>query len=233
MQVGKTSPRCWQFRSWEMKLPKAKATRRVLQAGLHSETGFWENKKLMTPFPRRAGFNCERHLLQLNPSTQGASSIHISFRNLTRTGTALRNSRKLDEANSSSRATLCSYLTLVLANKVAQSVQFLATGWTTRRSKFDPRQRRKDFSSSLCVQTGSEAHPAFCTIWTGFLSPGLKRGLQRHAPVALYSWGKGHQQALYRRLAGTQTLEEKSFASAGDRGYMYTTLYINVLFIYS
>jgi hypothetical protein len=25
----------------------------------------------------------------------------------------------------------------------------------------------KDFSSSLCVQTGSEAHPASCTIDTG------------------------------------------------------------------
>jgi hypothetical protein len=34
----------------------------------------------------------------------------------------------------------------------------------------------KDFSSSLCVQTGSGAHPAFCTIGTGVLSPGLKRG---------------------------------------------------------
>jgi hypothetical protein len=32
---------------------------------------------------------------------------------------------------------------------------------------FDPRQKRKDFSSSLCVQTGSEAHPASCTMGTG------------------------------------------------------------------
>jgi hypothetical protein len=30
----------------------------------------------------------------------------------------------------------------------------------------------KDFSSSLCVQTGSEAHPASCTMGTGGLSPG-------------------------------------------------------------
>jgi hypothetical protein len=30
----------------------------------------------------------------------------------------------------------------------------------------------KDFSSNLCVQTGSEAHPASCTTGTGVLSPG-------------------------------------------------------------
>jgi hypothetical protein len=34
----------------------------------------------------------------------------------------------------------------------------------------------KDFSSSLCVQTGSGAHPASCTISTGVVSPGVKRG---------------------------------------------------------
>jgi hypothetical protein len=33
-----------------------------------------------------------------------------------------------------------------------------------------------DFSSSLCVQTGSGAHPASCTMGTGRLSPGVKRG---------------------------------------------------------
>jgi hypothetical protein len=35
------------------------------------------------------------------------------------------------------------------------------------RSRVDPQQRRKDFSSSLCVQTGSGAHPASCTMGTG------------------------------------------------------------------
>jgi hypothetical protein len=30
----------------------------------------------------------------------------------------------------------------------------------------------KDFSSNLCVQTGSEAKPASCTMDTGILSPG-------------------------------------------------------------
>jgi hypothetical protein len=31
----------------------------------------------------------------------------------------------------------------------------------------------KDFSSSLCVQTGSGAHPASCQMGTGGLSPGV------------------------------------------------------------
>jgi hypothetical protein len=32
----------------------------------------------------------------------------------------------------------------------------------------------KDFSCSLCVQTGSEAHPASCTMGTGGSFPGGK-----------------------------------------------------------
>jgi hypothetical protein len=32
----------------------------------------------------------------------------------------------------------------------------------------------KDFSSNLCVQTGSGAHPATCPVGTGVLSPGVK-----------------------------------------------------------
>jgi hypothetical protein len=32
----------------------------------------------------------------------------------------------------------------------------------------------KDFSSSLCVQTGSEAHPSSCTVGTGGPFPGGK-----------------------------------------------------------
>jgi hypothetical protein len=40
-------------------------------------------------------------------------------------------------------------------------------GLDAGRSRFDSRQRRKYFSSILCVQTGSEAHPAFCTMATG------------------------------------------------------------------
>jgi hypothetical protein len=34
----------------------------------------------------------------------------------------------------------------------------------------------KDFSSSLCVQTGSEPHPASCTMGTGEPFRGAKRG---------------------------------------------------------
>jgi hypothetical protein len=32
----------------------------------------------------------------------------------------------------------------------------------------------KDFSSSLCIQTGYGAHPASCTMGTGVLSSGVK-----------------------------------------------------------
>jgi hypothetical protein len=45
-------------------------------------------------------------------------------------------------------------------SRVAQSVWCLATDWTTGRSMYDPRQRPKGFSSSLCVQDGHGAHPA-------------------------------------------------------------------------
>jgi hypothetical protein len=33
-----------------------------------------------------------------------------------------------------------------------------------------------DFSSSLCIQIGSEAHPASCPMGTGGAFPGVKRG---------------------------------------------------------
>jgi hypothetical protein len=60
-------------------------------------------------------------------------------------------------------------------------IKCLATGWTTGLSSFDPRQSRKDFSSNLCVQTGSEAHPASCTMGTGGLCPGAKARQERDA----------------------------------------------------
>jgi hypothetical protein len=59
---------------------------------------------------------------------------------------------------------------------IIQTVQCLATDWTTGRSGFDPRQRQEDFSSSLCVLTVSEAHPASCPMGTGGPFPGaIKR----------------------------------------------------------
>jgi hypothetical protein len=39
--------------------------------------------------------------------------------------------------------------------------------WTTGRSGFDPGAGKEDFSSNLCVQTGSGAHPASCPMGTG------------------------------------------------------------------
>jgi hypothetical protein len=45
----------------------------------------------------------------------------------------------------------------------------------------------KDFSSTLCVQTGSEAHPASCTMGTGGPFPGTKARPGRdadHSPTS-------------------------------------------------
>jgi hypothetical protein len=42
-------------------------------------------------------------------------------------------------------------------------------------------QRQRDFSCDLCVQTGSEAHPASCTMGTGGLFPGGKARSGRDA----------------------------------------------------
>jgi hypothetical protein len=50
----------------------------------------------------------------------------------------------------------------------------LTTDWTTTVWSL---AEAKDFSSSLCVQTSSEIHPASCTMGTGSPFPGVKRGL--------------------------------------------------------
>jgi hypothetical protein len=71
-----------------------------------------------------------------------------------------------------SRSKICSGVTDSV-NRVAQSVQCLATGWTTARSRFDPWKRRKDFSCS------SASRPALGptqmgTMGTGGPFPGVK-----------------------------------------------------------
>jgi hypothetical protein len=43
---------------------------------------------------------------------------------------------------------------------VAQSVQCLAMDWKTGRSRFDAQPIQDDFSSNLCVQISSVAHPS-------------------------------------------------------------------------
>jgi hypothetical protein len=62
-------------------------------------------------------------------------------------------------------------LTWALRDGVAQSVQCLTTDWTAGvRSPTEA----EDVSSNLCVQTGSGAHPASCTVGTGGSFPGGK-----------------------------------------------------------
>jgi hypothetical protein len=49
-------------------------------------------------------------------------------------------------------------------SRVAQSIQCLTTDWTSGvRSSTEA----EDFSSNLCVHTGSGDHPASCTMGTG------------------------------------------------------------------
>jgi hypothetical protein len=58
---------------------------------------------------------------------------------------------------------------------VAQSVWCLTTNWTARiRSPTEA----KEFSSSLCVQTDSGAHPSSCPMGTGGPFPGEKERFQ-------------------------------------------------------
>jgi hypothetical protein len=46
-------------------------------------------------------------------------------------------------------------------SRVAQSVQCLATGWTTGQLRFNPRHRRNNSSCSLCVQNSSGVHNGY------------------------------------------------------------------------
>jgi hypothetical protein len=53
---------------------------------------------------------------------------------------------------------------------IAQSVQGLATGWTTEKSEFESRERY-EFCLLHVVQTGSGAHPASYSMGNWALSP--------------------------------------------------------------
>jgi hypothetical protein len=74
------------------------------------------------------------------------------------------------------------YKLYILKREQGSSVSIVSGyGWTTGRSRFDHRQRRKNFFSSLCVQTRSWAHPASCTMGTGSPFPGVKARPGREA----------------------------------------------------
>jgi hypothetical protein len=62
---------------------------------------------------------------------------------------------------------------LYIGAGAVQSLQCLATDWKTRVLSSSG---GKDFSSSFCVQSSSESHPASYQMNTGVLSRGLKRG---------------------------------------------------------
>jgi hypothetical protein len=79
------------------------------------------------------------------------------------------------------------WLTLLRIREFSRLSLGPATGYHdfTGRKRFDRRQRRKDSSSSFCVQTGSGVHPASCPVGTGGL---FQEGTERtrrdadHAP---------------------------------------------------
>jgi hypothetical protein len=66
---------------------------------------------------------------------------------------------------------LCDSITLITEAGEAQSVEHLTTDW---KSIIRSPAEAEDFASSLCVQTGSGAHPASCTMGTGGPFPGDK-----------------------------------------------------------
>jgi hypothetical protein len=68
-------------------------------------------------------------------------------------------------------------------------------------------KQAKDFSSSLCVQTGSGAHPASCTMGTGGSFPGGKARPGREADHSPHleprSWmSRSYTSSLPKRLQG-------------------------------
>jgi hypothetical protein len=65
----------------------------------------------------------------------------------------------------------------------------------------------KDFSSSLCVQTSSGAHPASCPMGTGVISPGVKARPGRdadHSPhlVPRSRMSRSYTSSPHKRLHG-------------------------------
>jgi hypothetical protein len=86
-------------------------------------------------------------------------------------------------------------ITTNFVSRVTQSVYILVSGYGLHDRAIEVRSpaEAKDSSSSLWVQTGSGAHPVFCTMDNRVLSPGVKRGrgvtLTIHPPI----WCRGRE----------------------------------------
>jgi hypothetical protein len=94
---------------------------------------------------------------------------------------------------------------MLFVSRVAQSVQCLATGWTTGRSRFDPQQRRNDFFSRPAL--GSTQPPVKRV--PEVLSPGLKCGrgvtLTTHPHLLPRSrMSRSYTSSLPKRLRGVK-----------------------------
>jgi hypothetical protein len=74
-------------------------------------------------------------------------------------------------------------------NRVAQSVVSVY-GLDDRAIEVRSLAEAKDFFSNLCVQTGSEAHPASCAMGTGGPFPGAEANVGVNIPAS-YSGSTG------------------------------------------
>jgi hypothetical protein len=85
----------------------------------------------------------------------------------------------------------------------------------------------KDFSCSLCVQTGSGAHPASCTMGTGVLSPGVKARPGRDADHSPYLVPRSRMCRSYT----SSPPQEPPWRVAGQL-YLYLYLSVHATSIY-
>jgi hypothetical protein len=86
---------------------------------------------------------------------------------------------------------LAFYMSTVLYEDSITTVRLGSLEFMCTISRLRSSAEAKDFSSSLCVQTESRAHPASCPVGTGGPFPGVKRGrgvtLTTHSHLVLRS----------------------------------------------
>jgi hypothetical protein len=80
-----------------------------------------------------------------------------------------------------------------------------------RLNEVRTRQRWKDFSSNLCAQAGSGAHPASCTMGTGGPFPGAKEWPGRDADHSIY--------CRFREWVGAMPLLPSAFVACSGTVY--------------
>jgi hypothetical protein len=106
----------------------------------------------------------EVHMVSIKMSVVG--DVPLKFRSI---------STRLHGA--ASQKTIIFMWSLMLCRSRGSSVSIVSDcGLDNRVIEVRSPTEAKDFSSNLCVQTSSEAHPASCTMGAGGPFPGAKRG---------------------------------------------------------